>query len=447
MPPARKALRGEACQPMLGNLRLCVYFLFGLRERFGHAQARGSGGRGDRDLPSCCRHGVLWAVAFAVAVRPSRSQARSCRDRPCKGGCAGPRGEGREGERMSGRVGSQLPRDMHPGDRSDSKRPTRTKQEESRRREGKKEGEGVRFARAGSARVRRPMARRGGAYIRGRALCGEESCLPGGRSPADSAACGSVYQRWEPRDHLNNFPSAPGSRSKAPQEWNRVCLGAAEVGGTDLTWPQDSCPGLIFCRAFGTKAKLRPISVPWDCGSLRLSGRAPWGPPSWNSRGEFQRCGMSWDGWCGFNGMGMAICGLQRAAGGMGCALRHRAWGRGGGGSPPPGRTLLGVVVELQFQAGRAATPTNNLGGRIGLFICLPHQPIETAPARPTAAMAATPMDLDDAPSATATPALNITRTIGATLPSTTAVSEIIALFRPTKVRSDPLTSHLAPRS
>lgn len=50
--------------------------------------------------------------------------------------------------------------------------------------------------------------------------------------------------------------------------------------------------------------------------------------------------------------------------------------------------------------------------------------------------MAATPMDIDDAPSATPTPALNITRTGGASLPSTTAVSEIIALFRPTKVRA-----------
>ncbi|KAK3896959.1 WD40-repeat-containing domain protein [Staphylotrichum tortipilum] len=48
--------------------------------------------------------------------------------------------------------------------------------------------------------------------------------------------------------------------------------------------------------------------------------------------------------------------------------------------------------------------------------------------------MAATPMDIDDAPSATATPSLNITRTIGANLPSTTAVSEIIGLFRPTKL-------------
>ena len=48
--------------------------------------------------------------------------------------------------------------------------------------------------------------------------------------------------------------------------------------------------------------------------------------------------------------------------------------------------------------------------------------------------MASTPMDLDDAPSVTATPSLNITRTLGSNVPSTTGVSDVIAYFRPTKV-------------
>ncbi|KAJ4292152.1 hypothetical protein N0V88_005780 [Collariella sp. IMI 366227] len=47
--------------------------------------------------------------------------------------------------------------------------------------------------------------------------------------------------------------------------------------------------------------------------------------------------------------------------------------------------------------------------------------------------MASTPMDIDDAASATATPSLNITR---ANLPSTTTVSDAISTFRPTKLFS-----------
>jgi COMPASS component SWD2 len=43
-------------------------------------------------------------------------------------------------------------------------------------------------------------------------------------------------------------------------------------------------------------------------------------------------------------------------------------------------------------------------------------------------------MDIDDAPSASATPSLNISRTLGANAPSTTSVSEVISAFRPTKV-------------
>ncbi|KAL2172228.1 hypothetical protein VTG60DRAFT_7072 [Thermothelomyces hinnuleus] len=43
-------------------------------------------------------------------------------------------------------------------------------------------------------------------------------------------------------------------------------------------------------------------------------------------------------------------------------------------------------------------------------------------------------MDIDDAPTAAATPSLNIARTLGANVPSTTAVSEVIPLFRPTKL-------------
>ncbi|KAK4043266.1 WD40-repeat-containing domain protein [Parachaetomium inaequale] len=48
--------------------------------------------------------------------------------------------------------------------------------------------------------------------------------------------------------------------------------------------------------------------------------------------------------------------------------------------------------------------------------------------------MASTPMDLDDAPSATATPSLNLSRTLGANVPSTTAVSDVISSYRPTKL-------------
>ncbi|KAK3301600.1 WD40-repeat-containing domain protein [Chaetomium strumarium] len=48
--------------------------------------------------------------------------------------------------------------------------------------------------------------------------------------------------------------------------------------------------------------------------------------------------------------------------------------------------------------------------------------------------MASTPMDIDDLPPATA-PSLNITRTLGASnVPSTTAVSDVISAFRPTKL-------------
>jgi COMPASS component SWD2 len=44
-------------------------------------------------------------------------------------------------------------------------------------------------------------------------------------------------------------------------------------------------------------------------------------------------------------------------------------------------------------------------------------------------------MDIDDA---AATPSLNITRTLAANVPSTTAVSDVIESFRPTKVCDDP---------
>lgn len=43
--------------------------------------------------------------------------------------------------------------------------------------------------------------------------------------------------------------------------------------------------------------------------------------------------------------------------------------------------------------------------------------------------MASTPMDVDDG-----TPALNIPRTIGINVPSTSKVSDVISTFRPTKV-------------
>jgi COMPASS component SWD2 len=45
-------------------------------------------------------------------------------------------------------------------------------------------------------------------------------------------------------------------------------------------------------------------------------------------------------------------------------------------------------------------------------------------------------MDIDEAPSTSATPSLNIARTIAVNVPSTTPISEVIANFRPTKVRS-----------
>jgi hypothetical protein len=48
--------------------------------------------------------------------------------------------------------------------------------------------------------------------------------------------------------------------------------------------------------------------------------------------------------------------------------------------------------------------------------------------------MASTPMDIDDAPPAGGTPSLNITRTLGANVPSTASVNDVIASFRPTKV-------------
>ncbi|KAK3313799.1 WD40-repeat-containing domain protein [Apodospora peruviana] len=48
--------------------------------------------------------------------------------------------------------------------------------------------------------------------------------------------------------------------------------------------------------------------------------------------------------------------------------------------------------------------------------------------------MASTPMDLDEPASSTATPSLNITRTLGANVPSTSKVSDVISAFRPTKL-------------
>ncbi|KAL2123871.1 hypothetical protein VTJ04DRAFT_236 [Mycothermus thermophilus] len=48
--------------------------------------------------------------------------------------------------------------------------------------------------------------------------------------------------------------------------------------------------------------------------------------------------------------------------------------------------------------------------------------------------MEPTPMDIDEAPSTSATPSLNIARTIAVNVPSTTPISEVIANFRPTKL-------------
>ncbi|KAK3380374.1 WD40-repeat-containing domain protein [Lasiosphaeria ovina] len=52
--------------------------------------------------------------------------------------------------------------------------------------------------------------------------------------------------------------------------------------------------------------------------------------------------------------------------------------------------------------------------------------------------MASTPMDVDEAPpsltSLSTTPSLNITRTLGVNVPSTTKVSDVVSAFRPTKL-------------
>lgn len=45
--------------------------------------------------------------------------------------------------------------------------------------------------------------------------------------------------------------------------------------------------------------------------------------------------------------------------------------------------------------------------------------------------MTSTPMDIDESPLTNAIPSLNITRTI----PTTAAVSDVISIYRPTKVR------------
>lgn len=47
--------------------------------------------------------------------------------------------------------------------------------------------------------------------------------------------------------------------------------------------------------------------------------------------------------------------------------------------------------------------------------------------------MASTPMELDE-PLPTPAPSLNITRTLGGTVPSTSRVSDVISTFRPTKL-------------
>ena len=47
--------------------------------------------------------------------------------------------------------------------------------------------------------------------------------------------------------------------------------------------------------------------------------------------------------------------------------------------------------------------------------------------------MASTPMDVDEPAGA---PTLNITRTLGVNIPSTSKVSDVMSSFRPTKVRA-----------
>jgi len=48
--------------------------------------------------------------------------------------------------------------------------------------------------------------------------------------------------------------------------------------------------------------------------------------------------------------------------------------------------------------------------------------------------MASTPMDVDE-PAVAGAPSLNITRTLGVNVPSTSKVSDVMSSFRPTKVR------------
>lgn len=52
--------------------------------------------------------------------------------------------------------------------------------------------------------------------------------------------------------------------------------------------------------------------------------------------------------------------------------------------------------------------------------------------------MSATPMDIDaeSSPAPAEAPQLNITRTLGTNVSTTSAVSEVIANFRPTKVHN-----------
>lgn len=158
---------------MLGHwasFALC-FFSPGMRKGgIGYAHGR-EGARAARgNLPSCCRHGVLWgvvvAVAAAAAVGPFEDSSLELPGSALQRWMR--RAEGRGEKRGGGCPGGSAVSfrgTCTRGDRSDSKRPTRTKQEETRRKKEKK-NEGERMARAGSARVRRPMAVRGAAYIR-----------------------------------------------------------------------------------------------------------------------------------------------------------------------------------------------------------------------------------------------------------------------------------------
>lgn len=106
----------------------------------------------------------------------------------------------------------------------------------------------------------------------------------------------------------------------------------------------------------------------------------------------------------------------------------EEGYGRLAGGPGLRRRNAVG------FHRPAETCPLSMSSARIELLGASSHHQLSLPGARRHTIMASTPMDIDDAPSAAATPSLNITRTLGANVPSTAAVSDVISLFRPTKV-------------